>query len=558
MSYRVGGYRALARIDARGPALAGPGAEGLDPHGSAPHGSARWWLGEREHDGERVALKVFPVGGAPSARREAALVRLVGHPHLLAIRDVVDVDDRAVLVADRCAGGSLADLLDRRGPLPPGQAVTVLVPIAAALMACAERDVVHGALTADSIRFAATGRPVLADVGAVVTAIEFGLPTPTGAADAAPELARGAAPTIAGDVFSLGSIGLRCLTGRAAWPAEDLTDVLIQSTAGQWPDLPDDAASPALVALIRDMLEADPAARPSLDEVLQRLHGAEPAQPVDFARAASAAGGTAARAADARDTADAPVDGAHEQSEAGRGDDPARAVGRALQRLRATRSMPADAGTDRPRHQRAAAPKPTRARRVIVGLAGAVLLGGLAVQGGLWWAGWDDPAGATAAAAAELRPAVGSFPSDVAAASPTAEDAAAPPTGSPVDWLVVLRGLERARAEAVSTADPALLAGVYTPDASARRADEELIERMRAGGLRVEGGAHEISEVIVLSPPSADAPALLRVVASLAPYAVRDQSGRVVGETTAAARASRVVSVANTTDGFRIERIEPG
>ena len=84
-------------------------------------------------------------------------------------------------------------------------------------------------------------------------------------------------------MFSLGSVALFCLTGRSAWPADDTADVLVQSVGGVWPDVPDEAAPPRLVSLIRRMLAADPAARPEATAVLAELQRSGVALPVDLA-----------------------------------------------------------------------------------------------------------------------------------------------------------------------------------------------------------------------------------------------------------------------------------
>ncbi len=117
----------------------------------------------------------------------------------------------------------------------------MLLPIAAAVATAHERGVVHGDLSPANILFDAAGRPVLADLGAARAAGELGEPVSATPGYVAPEVARGAPLTAAADLFSLGAVALHCLTGRPAWNADDLRDVVIQSTIGQWPD-PEDGA----------------------------------------------------------------------------------------------------------------------------------------------------------------------------------------------------------------------------------------------------------------------------------------------------------------------------
>ncbi len=262
MSFQVGDYRAVSLI--------GVG------------GTAQVWSGVRVATGAPVAMKVFTPDQLPAARREAALAAAVDHPHVVSVLDVLGTAERAVLVTELAAGGDLAELLIRRDRLTPGETLTVLVPIAAALATAHERQIVHGDLSAQNVVFDRAGRPLLADLGAARAAAEVGLPVAATPVDAAPELARGGPPTTATDMFSLGSIALACLTGRHAWPAEDLRDVLIQAAAGQWPDPGDDVGPPALIAVVRALLEHDPERRPGAASVALDLRAAGRPEPVEL------------------------------------------------------------------------------------------------------------------------------------------------------------------------------------------------------------------------------------------------------------------------------------
>jgi hypothetical protein len=68
---------------------------------------------------------------------------------------------------ERLPRGSIADLLRTRSALSPGEAVTILAPIAVALDTLHETGIVHGAISARSVLFRESGAPVLAGFGRV-------------------------------------------------------------------------------------------------------------------------------------------------------------------------------------------------------------------------------------------------------------------------------------------------------------------------------------------------------------------------------------------------------
>jgi len=236
------------------------------------------------------------------------------------------------------------------------------------------------------------------------------------------------------------------------------------------------------------------------------------------------------------------------------------------------------------------------------GVIGAVIVvvGVLAVQAGLIWAGTDGRQGTVpplsgAAEKAGLSPATGragpgSAPSAIApsatarapdparapdssrptrpptltagptptrsrpgtTASATARAVAANPgtTASAIaQWLDVVRRLDRARAAALVRRDAARLDAVYTPTAAAKTADGSTIARLTAQGLRVDGAAHRIIAVRVIRR----GPAItVEVTDSLPSYQVRDARGEPAGSTEARGTGRRLLDLVRTASGYRI------
>ncbi|MGI9824542.1 hypothetical protein [Agromyces sp. Marseille-Q5079] len=88
-----------------------------------------------------------------------------GAPELI---DVAIADDGArVLVVERIAGVTVGQLLATRA-LDPGEAVTLIAPVVAAVSSLADQGVVHLGLSPSDVRLDATGRPRLLGLGGLV------------------------------------------------------------------------------------------------------------------------------------------------------------------------------------------------------------------------------------------------------------------------------------------------------------------------------------------------------------------------------------------------------
>ncbi|WP_241252495.1 protein kinase domain-containing protein, partial [Micrococcus sp. KRD153] len=150
---RVGGGPETEPERSSEPGTAAPRAPGWEPVRLLGAGAqAEVWLVE-DGRGVRAALKVPRAGAAPDALAAEAQAGRVAHPHLLRVLGVVETDRGLGVLTEHRAAGTLQDMVQRVGPLSPGQAVTVLVPIAQAL-ACLHREgVVHGDVSPANVLF---------------------------------------------------------------------------------------------------------------------------------------------------------------------------------------------------------------------------------------------------------------------------------------------------------------------------------------------------------------------------------------------------------------------
>ncbi|MBN6802000.1 protein kinase, partial [Micrococcus luteus] len=285
---RVGGGPEAEAGRPSEPGTAAPRAPGWEPVRLLGAGAqAEVWLVE-DGRGVRSALKVPRAGAAPDALAAEAQAGRVAHPHLLRVLGAVETDRGLGVLTEHRAAGTLQDMVQRVGPLSPGQAVTVLVPIAQAL-ACLHREgVVHGDVSPANVLFGVDGSPALADLGVarVVGGASGAGATPGFAAPEALAAVQGAgaepgaSPAVGApsDVHAWAALGWYALTGRAP------------GAAGHRAPLPVlvPEASPELALLLDAALSPDPVARPSAEEAAAAVYATARPEPVPLGEAAPA------------------------------------------------------------------------------------------------------------------------------------------------------------------------------------------------------------------------------------------------------------------------------
>lgn len=219
-------------------------------------------------------------------RREVCLMRrAAGDAGVAQLRAVFEDASAVHLVMELCEGGELFDELVRRGRLAETDAAQVFQQIVAAVAHCHSRGVLHRDLKPENILLAsapsASPRGARAHPQRIVTKIaDFGLAlalnqgeTARGVAGSpfyiAPEVLTGEYG-LAADVWSLGVILYILLSGVPPFWGPNDTAVFVQVLRGEvdfaepaWAQVSADAK-----ALIRALLQKDPAGRPSAADVL--------------------------------------------------------------------------------------------------------------------------------------------------------------------------------------------------------------------------------------------------------------------------------------------------
>lgn len=229
-----------------------------------------------------VALKVLRPDLSASAelverfRREAEIAASLEHDHIVRVTDFGRSPEGWLFLAmELLFGESLFDRLRREGFLPPEEAVSILWQVCAGLEAAHARGVVHRDLKPENVFLARNpgGREV-------AKILDFGIakmadPSEVGATQAgmvvgtpeylSPEQATGSAVDGRADLYTVGLIAWRALTGRHPFKADDPRSLLMMQATRPVPPLteqrPDLGEYPALVAAVARACEKDPALR---------------------------------------------------------------------------------------------------------------------------------------------------------------------------------------------------------------------------------------------------------------------------------------------------------
>ncbi|MEV6602331.1 serine/threonine-protein kinase [Actinoplanes sp. NPDC051346] len=253
------------------------------------------WRGHDEVLGRPVAVKVLsPQLAADAAsrarlRQEALAAARLCHPHITGVFDFGEspLDERVTVpyvVMELNDGEPVSARLRREGPFPWRGAVTVVAEVASALATAHSRGIVHRDITPANIMLTGAGAKV----------VDFGISALTGQRDAAadgsllgtpaylaPERLSGDPVAPAADVYALGLLLYRLLTGRLPWPAETTTEALRAHLYADPEPVPELPGMPAEVAaLCLRCLAKRPEDRPGADEVATTLAALVGLQPI--------------------------------------------------------------------------------------------------------------------------------------------------------------------------------------------------------------------------------------------------------------------------------------
>jgi eukaryotic-like serine/threonine-protein kinase len=253
-----------------------------------------------------VALKMLKPAYASDERtvarfyREARAAARLAHPNAVLVHDVVAEPDRYAIVMEYVAGETLESVLRAEGSLGEARAVRIARQIAVALAAAHGRGLLHRDVKPANVLLTPSGVVKVADFG-LATAILHADPSTTEAGRligsapyVSPEQAQARPLTAASDLYSLGVVLHRLVTGRLPFGGANPIAIAVAHVT---------APAPSESVLAREMSA-------TLASIVARLLRKDPAE--RFASAADLAAALAALETAPRDVAacDAPTEAA--------------------------------------------------------------------------------------------------------------------------------------------------------------------------------------------------------------------------------------------------------
>lgn len=231
-----------------------------------------------------VAVKVLrgDLGTQPDwVRRfhdEATAIARLGNPHVVQVFDFGREAAEDYLVMEFVEGISLSDLLAAKGGrLDEISASSIVCQAAEGLRAAHEAGIIHRDIKPDNLLIRRDGTVKIADFG-ISRILEEVSRTMTGSVFGsplfmAPEQVEGKNPSGAIDLFALGGVLFRCLSGRHPFEAEHAHAVMWRIVQEDAPRLATvlPGVSPDLDALVASMHGRDPSTRPRAHEVARIL-----------------------------------------------------------------------------------------------------------------------------------------------------------------------------------------------------------------------------------------------------------------------------------------------
>jgi hypothetical protein len=243
-----------------------------------------------------VALKLLKIPPALSnsvkSLDEARRLARIRHPNVVVVHGAAIHDGRMGMWMELIRGRSLEQWLEEQGRLGAHEAARIGVDLARALVAVHAAGIIHRDVKTQNVMREEGGRILLMDFGAGIESVGAAPAATTGTPYyMAPELLRGEPATRSSDLYALGIVQYRLVSGRFPVEGGSWDELRDRHARGETlllrdarPDLPE-----GFLAIVERALAADPARRfasaGEMEQVLARFSGTTAATDITARRA---------------------------------------------------------------------------------------------------------------------------------------------------------------------------------------------------------------------------------------------------------------------------------
>jgi serine/threonine-protein kinase len=238
--------------------------------------------------GQPVALKFLPDrlsrDGAALARfhREVRIARQVSHKNVCRVYDIGEMNGLHFLSMEYIKGEELSSLLRRIGRFPADKATQLARQLCAGLAAAHDNAVLHRDLKPANVMVDENGNVRITDFGLAGLLQQFGEDEAIAGTPAymSPEQLAGKELGVTSDIYSLGLVLYEVFTGKKAFDAPTLNELLQLRRSDTTPTGPSSIVpdlDPLVERVIDRCLQKDPSLRPSSAlQVAAALPGGDP------------------------------------------------------------------------------------------------------------------------------------------------------------------------------------------------------------------------------------------------------------------------------------------
>lgn len=173
--------------------------------------------------------------------REANASTKLSHPNIVDIYDVGEDNEQHYIVMEYVKGYTLKQLIQRRGAIPPREAVWMTKQLAGALMEAHKNGLIHRDIKSQNVLIKDDGTIKLADFGIAILNNSMQLTSKDSVLGSvhylAPELAKGSSASMQSDIYSLGIVFYELLTGDVPFKGDTPVQIALMHIKNDLPDV---------------------------------------------------------------------------------------------------------------------------------------------------------------------------------------------------------------------------------------------------------------------------------------------------------------------------------